>query len=173
MGREPFRKERLRRFRQNSPDTSSSRTPLVGSQSHPAVNSVHPCHQFRRGEGLCHIIVGAHHQAADLVHFLGAGGEKDNADGRIFPPQFFAHRQTVVFSRHHNVQDGHVKIAVFPVIEFQSLVAGLGLEGLISCPFQVDNHKFPDILFVFRNKYFPHREDTPFLVANAAIYLNP
>ena len=136
--------------------------PLVGGQGHPAVHRVHPGHQLRGGEGLGHVVVGAHHQAAYLVHFLGAGGEEDDADGGVFPPQLLAHRQAVVFPGHHDVQHGHVEVAVFLVVELQSPVAGLGLEGLVAGPFQVDDHKFTNVLFVLRNKDLTHTEDPPF-----------
>ena len=141
--------------------------PPVRGQGHPAVDGVHPGHQLRGGEGLGHIVVGTHHQAGHLVHLLGAGRQQDDADGGVFPPQLFAHRQAVAAAGHHDVQHRHVEIPFFPVVKLQGLVAGFRLKGFIAGPLQVDDHKFPDVLFVFCHKDLPHRE-TPLSQTNTA-----
>ncbi len=57
---------------------------------------------------------------------------------------------------HHNVQNHHVELAVPPLIQLQRLVAGLGLNNLIARPLQIDDHKLPNILFVFRYQHPLH-----------------
>ena len=64
---------------------------------------------------------------------------------------------------HHDVQHRHVKVAVLLGVKGQGLVAGFGLVGLVAGPLQVDDHKLPDVLLVFRNKDFSHNFRFPFL----------
>ena len=64
------------------------------------------------------------------------------------PAQLFAHRQAVVEAGHHDVQHRHVEALRVLGVELQGLVAGLRLYGEVAGTLQVDDHEFPDVLFI-------------------------
>ncbi len=121
----------------------------------PAVKGVHPGSQFRRGKGLCHIIVGPGHEACHLVHLLGPGRKHNNAHLHVAGPDAPAHLKAVHLPRQHDVQQGHLHIRVFAEL-LQRLFAVGGFNGLIPRAFQVDDHKTPNIGFVLQNQNLSH-----------------
>ena len=110
---------------------------------------VHPGGQLRRGEGLGHIVIGPGHQPRDLVHFLGPGGEHDDADLFVSRPDAAADLEAVHI-RQHDVQQGHTHVGVQAQL-LQGLLPGAGLDGLIPGAVEVDDHKASDVRFILQD----------------------
>ena len=119
-----------------------------------AVESVDAGGELRGGKGFGHIVVGPGHEAGDLVHLLGEGGEHDNADLGV-PRADAPADLKAVHIREHDVQQGHPHIGIQPKL-LQGLLTGGRLNGLIACPVQVDYHEAANICLVLQNQHFFH-----------------
>ena len=120
----------------------------------PAEQRVHPGGQLRRGEGLCHIVVGTGHQSRHLVHLLGAGGQHNDADLCVGDPDPAADLKAVD-SGQHDVQQRHLGIRIL-LEPLQCLLAGLCLDDVISGPAQVNDNETADAGLVFQNQNLFH-----------------
>ena len=125
-------------------------------ERHAAIDGVHAGDELARAERLRHVIVRAHHQAADLIHFLRAGREQNDADRTALFAQLTAHRQPVELAGHHNVEKGHVDAAVLALVNLEGLLARARLKRVVAGAPQIDDHKFADGLFVLRHQNFFH-----------------
>ena len=121
----------------------------------PAIQGVHTGGEFGGREGLGHIVVRPRHQPCHLVHLLGAGGEHNNADLGVARPDAAAHLKAVHLPGQHDVQQGHPNVRIAGDL-LQGLLTGARLDGLISRPLEVDDHKAADIGFILQNQYFSH-----------------
>ena len=115
---------------------------------------VHACRQLGRGEGLCHIVVGAGHQARHLVHFLGAGRQHDDANSGVVGPQTAAYLKPIDAGQHH-VQQRYPDILLGLQL-FQRFLAAFGLDDLVSGAAQIDDDKATDIGFILQYQYLSH-----------------
>ncbi len=133
-----------------------------GYASGPTEQGVHPGGELGGGEGLGNIVVRPGHQAAHLVHFLGAGGEHNDAHLGVARPDAAAYLKTVHLPGEHDVQQGYLHIRVL-LDEGQGFFAGAGLDGVISRPLQVDDHKAADIGLVLQHQDLSCQIDHHFL----------
>ena len=98
----------------------------------PAEEGVNPRGQLRRRKGLCDIVIRTGHQAGDLIHLLGPGGEHDNADllaGGTNPAADFK----AIRIRQHNVQDGNADVRILRQT-IQRLLTGARFDGIVAGP---------------------------------------
>ena len=106
------------------------------------------------GEGLGDVVVGAGHEAGDLVHLLGAGGEHDDADGGVGGADAAADLEAVDAGK-HDVQQGHADVGVLLQL-VQGLLAGLGLHHLVAGAAEIDDDKAADTGFVLQDQNLFH-----------------
>ena len=141
----------------------------AGLSADAPVQGVYPGRKLRRGEGLCHIVVRTGHQARNLVHFLGPGGEHDNADGLVGGPHRAADLESV-HARQIDVKNGNARIRILPEL-VQSVLSGTGLDHIVPGPLKIDDHKAADTDLIFQNQYFFHRT-TPLSFISFARWLS-
>ena len=117
-------------------------------EGYTAIQRVDAGGQLRGREGLGDIVVGAEHQAGDLVHLLGAGGQHDDADAAVLVSELLAHLQTVD-AGHHDIKDRDVKVAAVLLVFLQGHLTAIGFDYLVAGASEVDYHKVADGGFVF------------------------
>ena len=122
---------------------------------------VHTGGQLRRGEGLCHIVVGTGHQSRHLIHFLGPCGKHNDADGSVGGADTAANLKPIDTGQ-HNVQQRHSDIAVDLQL-FQCLLACFRLHHLVAGTAEIDNDKAADAGLVLQYQYLFH--GSPLLVS--------
>ena len=126
----------------------------LGRAADAAVERVDARRQLGGGEGLGDIVVRAGHKARDLVHFLRARREHDDADGLVRRTDAAADLEAVDI-RQHDVQNGHAGVRVF-LQALKRLAAGPGLDGLIARPLEIDDDEAADADLVLQNQYLFH-----------------
>ena len=127
----------------------------VGITANAAVQGINSGSQLCRRERLGNIVVSTGHKAGNLVHFLGAGSQHNDAQLLVGGTDLPANFKTVHIAGNHDIQDHNAYIRIV-CNGIQGLLTGSGFNDIIACTLQIDHHKAADIQFIFHNQNFFH-----------------
>ena len=125
-----------------------------------AVERVHAREQLGGGEGLRNIVVGAGHEAGNLVHLLALGAEHEDAHLGAGRADAAADLKAVNVRQHH-VEQGDERVRILLEL-FERLFARSRLNGFVTGAAQVDDDEAADAGFILKYENFLHVICIPF-----------